>query len=236
MSKIFHRRFTSNLLTALILIASASCVSPSRNSPQNENPPATPEEIAKWRKEHGFAVATEDEIAQAKSLEVRFKNNRAISPDEKLKVVFRAGELVGDRVWGASATSVYQLQDTSGRVLLSAPSRVVKRTPNKDSNDIQLVWFSKDGSKVLIYEYLMCGLGPAPHVVLFYQNPERENRWAVCYPDLGGTHNAPYWEGDRAECRGILGNQILIRNTCEGVSKIDINRLKETYPFPWTEG
>lgn len=125
MSKIFHRRFTYNLLTALILIASASCVSPSRNSPQNENPPTTPEEIAKWRKEHEFAVATEDEIAQAKSLEVRFKNNRAISPDGKMKVVFRAGELVGDRVWGASATSVYQLQDASGRVLLSAPSRVL---------------------------------------------------------------------------------------------------------------
>lgn len=165
------------------------------------------------------------------------KKNRAVSPDGKLKVVFRAGELVGDPMHGrVSATSVYQLQDASGRVLLSAPSRITKRTPDEDIRDIQLVWFSNDGSKVLIYEYLMCGLGPEPHVVYFYQDNESQSRWAARYLDLGDTLNAPFWEGDRAECRGILGDEILIRNTCEGVSKIQIQRLKETYPFPWTEG
>jgi hypothetical protein len=120
------------------------------------------------------------------------------------------------------------------RVLFSAPSRVTKRSP--EFEDIQLAWFSEDGSKVLIYEYIRRGLGPAPHVVLFHKDSEMENEWRVRFPDIGDTLNMPFWEGDRAECRGILGGEILIRNTCSGVSKTHIDRLKNTYPFPWAEG
>jgi hypothetical protein len=223
------------LLAALVLLACASCVNPSRNSPQIENPAATPEEIAAWRKKHGFVAVSEIEIAQAKRMEARFKNNRAMLPGGKLRVVFRAGELVGNPVLGAaSTTSVYQLVDGSGRVLFSAPSRITKRTP--EIEDIQLAWFSEDGSKVLIYEHLRCGLGPKPHVVLFHKDPEMQNEWRVRFPDIGDTLNMPYWEGDHAECRGLLGDEILIRNTCSGVSKIHLQRLKDNYPFPWSEG
>ncbi len=232
--KILNRHNVRNLLAVFVLLSCASCVSDSFHRPVNENPAATPEEIAAWRKKHGFVAAIEAEIAQAKRMEARFKNNRAVSSNGKLRVVFRAGELVGNPLYAASTTSVYQLVDGSGRVLLSAPSRVTKRTP--EIEDIQIVWFAEDGSKVLIYEHLRCGNGPEPHVVLFHKDPEMQNEWRVRFPDIGDTLNMPYWEGDRAECRGMLGNEILIRNTCDGVSKIQIQRLKNTYPFPWTEG
>jgi hypothetical protein len=236
-TKNLHWQTTRNLLTALFLLSCASCVNDSPHRAIIENPAATPEEIAAWRKKHGFVAASEVEIAQSKRMETPFKNNRAMSPGGKLRVVFRAGELVGNPVLGAaSTTSVYQLVDGSGRVLFSAPSRITKRTPSEEIEDIQLAWFSEDGAKVLIYEYLRCGNGPEPHVVLFYKDPEVQNEWRVRYPDLGDTLNMPYWEGDHAECRGLLGDEILIRNTCSGVSKIHLQSLKDNYPFPFSVG
>lgn len=223
-----------NLLAALVFLSFASCVNDSSQRVTNENPAATPEQIAAWRKKHGFVAASEAEIAEVKRMETSFKNNRAVSPNGKLRVVFRAGELVGNPLHAASTTSVYQLVDGSGRVLFSAPSRITKRTP--EIEDIQLAWFSEDGSKVLIYEHLRCGNGPKPHVVLFFEDPEMQNEWRVRFPDIGDTLNMPYWEGDHAECRGLLGDEILIRNTCSGVSKIHLQSLKDNYPFPWSEG
>ena len=236
--KIFDWHNVHHLFGALVMLSCASCVSPSRNSPQIENPAATPEEIATWRKKHGFVAASEAEIAQAKRIEARFKNNRAVSADGKLRVDFKSGRMVGNPVLsGASTTSTYQLLDASGRVLISSPSRVVTSRSESDIQDIQLVWFSADGSQALLYEDIKTCNGPNPFVILFYQDREGYSiHWRAKFFDLGDTLNSPFDEGDNAECRGMIGNQSLIRNTREGISKMDINRLKETYPFPWIEG
>jgi hypothetical protein len=225
-----------NLLAALVLLSCASCMNDSSYH-ANEDPAATPEQIAAWRKKHGFVAASEAEIAQVNRMETRFKNNRALSPGGKLRVVFRSGELVGDPGYGASTTSAYQLSDASGRVLISAPSRVVSSRSESDIQDIQLVWFSADGSQVLLYEDIRTCNGPSPFVILFYQDVESHPiHWRAKFFDLGDTLNMPFDEGDNAECYGMIGNQIFIRNTREGISKIHIDRLKNTYPFPWAEG
>lgn len=194
--------------------------------------------MAKWREKHGFEVASEAELAEAKRLEKPLKNNRATSANGKLQIVFKSGQLVGDPVAsGASTTSTYQILDASGRVLTSAPSRVVTSRTGPNTLNIQIAWFAADGSQALLYEDINTCNGPSPFVILFYQDHESyPSRWKAKFYDLGYTLNAPFDEGDNAECRGMIGNQILIRNTREGISKTDINRLKETYPFPWTEG
>lgn len=226
------------LLAALVLFSCASCVNDSSHRTINENPAATPEEIAAWRKKHRFVAASEAEIAEVKRLEKPFKNKRAASANGKLQVVFKSGQLVGDPVLsGASTTSTYQLLDASGRVLISTPSRVVTSRSSSDIQDVQIVWFAVDNFQVLLYEHIRTCNGPAPFVILFYQDRESNpTHWKAKFFDLGDTLNSPFDEGDNAECRGIIGNQILIRNTREGISKIEINRLRETYPFPWTEG
>jgi hypothetical protein len=231
-------RNVRHLLAAFLLLSCASCVNDSPHRAINENRAATPEEIAAWRKKHGFVAASEAEIAEAKRMEKSFENKRAVSANGKIQMVFKSGQLVGDPVRsGASTTSTYQLLDASDRELISAPSRVVTNRSGPNTLNIQLAWFAADGSQALLYEDINTCNGPAPFVILFYQDQEGHPiRWKAKFYDLGHTLNVPFDEGDDAECRGMIGNQILIRNTREGISKTDINRLKETYPFPWTEG
>lgn len=218
-----------------LILGFAACT-PGLASREDSDRPATAAKIFSWRKERGFVEANDTEIAEAKRMERRFANQRALSPDGKCRVVFRGGVLVGDFQHGASTTSIYQLVDASGRVLLTAPSRITRTEYGEPIEHTQLAWFSPDDSKVLVYEHLRECNGPAPLAILFFQDPENPREWSVRFPDLGDTLNAPFDEGDHAECRGLLHEEILIRNTHMGISKIRIDRLKNRHPFPFTIG
>lgn len=222
-------------LTGLIC---ASCGTTSPDWAIHPDPPPTAEEIARWRSERGFVAATAEEIAKAGRGERRFANHRADSSDGKLRVVLQPGDLVGDFQHGASTTSVHRLMNASGRVLISAPSRVhhQQSAGEDDIGETLVAWFSPDGSKVLVYEYLNGCNGPPPLAILFFRDPENNGTWSVRFPDVAGTLNKPFDEGNHAECRGLLDEEILIRNTFEGVSKIRLDRLKERHPFPFTVG
>jgi hypothetical protein len=221
-------------LPALILcFASCGPGLATRNSPDR---PATVAEISTWRKEHGFVAANETEIEQAQQLEKHFTKHRATSSDRKWSVVFQAGEQVGNMYHGISTTSTYKLIDSSSHVLVSAPSRISRGAPGAPIKDTQRAWFSPDGSKALVYEYIRDCNGPPPLAILFFKDPNLGGEWSVSFPDLGDTLNRPYNEGDHAECRGLLGEEILIRNTREGISKIRIDDLKDRHPFPFSFG
>lgn len=198
--------------------------------------PATAAEISQWRKESGFSVADETEVREAARLQRGFVRNRAVSPDQSLSVRFRMGEMIGDPLQGASTTSTYQLSDASGRVLITAPSRMARSESAGSGGNSQLAWFSPDGSTVLVYEFISECNGPPPLSILFFKDPGKNHAWSVRFPDLGDTLNRPFDEGDHPECRGLLGREILIRNTHDGISKIRIDRLKERHPFPFTVG
>lgn len=204
---------------------------------QHSNPSPTAKEIARWRSERGFNEASAEEMAEASRSERRFVKNRASSPDGRLRVVLLPGNRIGDFRHGVSTTSVYQLTDAGGRVLMSAPARVVKKAAGEENiEDTLVAWFSPDGAKVLIYEHLHECNGPPPLAILFYKNADEPEGWSVRFPDISDILNEPYDEGAHAQCRGLLGEEILIRNTCEGVSKIRLDRLKDRHPFPFTIG
>lgn len=163
----------------------------------------------------------------------------AISADGKLKVVFHRGKRVGD-IFHYSTTSTYTLVDAGGKSLAEAPSRVTDHQGDNgnDFADDQTAWFAPDGRQVLVYEYLMTGLGPPPSTILFYQDEDSPRSWKFKFLELplftGGIHD----EGARSKCMGILGDELLFdANTQDGkVSKMKSREFKETYPFPFTFG
>lgn len=222
------------LIPLLALLLFPSCGSMAVKTVE-ENGPPTAQEIAEWRKGHGFVAANEDDLAQAKLLERTFVKNQCVSPDGKLRVIWRAGKLVGDVYHGASTTSVYELTDASGKVLFSAPSRLWRSDKDwSHSTNGRSVWFSPDGKQVLFDESIdpTC----SPIAILFFQDDALDGMWSVRFMDMGDTLNQPYSEGDNPECRGMIGECILIRNVHNGVSKIRFNQLEKTFPFPFQVG
>lgn len=224
---------TSRLLLAVLLLL--PCCAPVVKPQETWESPPTAQEIAKWRESHGFVAATEEDLAQAKAQERPFVKERCVSPDGKLRLVWRGGKLVGSATWGASATSVYELTDASGKVLLSAPSRLYCSDGNwAPGFNVKCAWFSPDGKKVLLSENVDFSCSPV--AILFFKDEANCGGWTVGFMDMGETLNQPYSEGDNPECRGMNGEWILIRNVYQGVSKIPINKLQKTYPFPYAIG
>lgn len=233
-SRISSRCDLRSLAVTLVSVTHLSCGATSPDWGKNPDPPATSKEISAWRSERGFVAAGVGEVEEAARREKRFVKSRSVSPDGTLRVVFRCGELVGSAYQGTSTTSTYQLVDAKGRVLISAPSRICRMETGKPFMEPESAWFSPDASKVLVGEDTHANEGVL--AILFFQDPENNGQWSVRFPDLGDTLNRPFDEGDRAECRGLLGEEILIRNTRDGVSKIRLDRLKERHPFPFTIG
>jgi hypothetical protein len=224
------------IIPLLVLLLLSSCGPMATKMGSNDNPP-TEQEIAKWRKEKGFLAVSEEDFAQAKLQERPFVKDQCVSPDGKLRVVWRAGKLVGSVYQGASTTSVYELTDASGKVLFSAPSRLYRSDRNWSSSSItkgKNAWFSPDDKKILLDECIDSTCPPI--AILFFQEDELRGEWSVRFMDLGDTLNQPFWEGDVPECRGMTGEFILIRNIHDGVSKIPLNQLKKTFPFPFQIG
>ena len=222
------------LIPLLALLLFPSCGSMAVKTVE-ENGPPTAQEIANWRNAHGFVAASEEDLAQAKLQERSFAKNQCVSPDGKLRVIWRAGELVGSPFHGASTTSVYELTDASGKVLFSAPSRLWRS--DKDwphSTKGRSAWFSPDGKQVLFDESIDSTCSPI--AILFFQDDALDGMWSVRFMDMGDTLNQPYWEGDAPQCRGMIGECILIRNVHSGVSKIRLKQLEKTFPFPFQVG
>lgn len=79
--------------------------------------------------------------------------------------------------------------------------------------------------------------GPPPLVIWFYQDSENSGMWRTKFIAMPEILNAPFDEGAHSECRGFLGDELLIKATTDGtISKKKIGELKERYPFPFTVG
>lgn len=189
-------------------------------------------EVAKWSEKNGLTVASKFEIAEAKKRESGFVNGRAESPFGGLRIRFQCGSRVGSGYSNLSTTSLYILQDANGREIASGPACLTK-----GGSAIQRAWFSPDGKQALVFEYVRECNGPPPLTILFHENSENPGLWHTKFLELPDFLNMPFDEGAHSECRGFLGDELLIDATTDGtVSKKKIIDLKERYPFPFTIG
>lgn len=220
------------LVTGLAACLLASCASTERKADKSWDKPPSPEETAKWREENGLTLASESEIAESKKREASFVNGRADDPFGKLKITFKSGSLVGSRYNNLSTTSLYILRDSKGRELASGPACLTT-----GSSAVQRAWFSPDGKQALVFEHVDECNGPPSLTILFREDPENLGLWHTKFLALPDYMNVPFQEGAHSECRGFLGDEILIDVTTDRViSKKKINELKERYPFPFTVG
>lgn len=216
----------------------SSCAGLDRTAARSPDQPATPVEIAKWREQQQISGASDDEIAAANRCRKDFTQDKADSPDGKLKVVFDPGKRVGalDRL---STTSTYTLFDAKGRSLAEAPSCIAEPVGNEARIGAdQAVWFAPGGKQVVVYESAKYGLGPPPLTIVFSEDPENPGSWKTKFLELPLFTGGIIGEGDRATCMGIVGDELLFdAATHDGkVSKKRISEIKETYPFPFTIG
>ena len=189
-------------------------------------------EIAAWHSKNGLVEATAAEISEARKYEVVFVNERAVAPLGGLRILFRAGEIVGGKRINLSTTSAYVLQNAHGNVLSSGPGCLTRGR----SGD-QKAWFAPDGKQVLVYEFVQECNGPPPLAMLFYEDPENPGNWLNRFLELPGCLNMPFDEGAHTECQGLLGDEVLIKGTSVGtVSKKKISTMNEHYPFPFSVG
>jgi hypothetical protein len=189
-------------------------------------------DIAAWHAKNGLGEATAAEVSEARKREVVFVNERAVAPQGGLRILFRAGEIVGGKYTNLSTTSAYVLQEAHGKALSSGPGY---RTRGMTGD--QKAWFAPDGKQVLVYEFVEECNGPPPLAILFYEDPENPGNWLNRFLELPECLNMPFIEGAHTECRGLLGDEVLIEGTSVGtVSKKKISGLKERYPFPFSVG
>lgn len=222
-------RLSGGLLFACLIASCGTFKSPKQDL--TDRPP-TSKEVAEWRVKHGFALASEAEIAEAKKREADFVNGRAAAPDGKMKVSFRCGTRVGAGNSNLSTTSMYVLQDVRGRELASGPGYLTK-----GESATQRAWFSPDGKQAVVFEFVSDCNGPSPLVILFHEDYGNPDLWHTKFLEMSDFLNAPYDEGAHAECRGFLGDELLIKNTTDGtISKKKISELKERHPFPFSVG
>lgn len=231
----FQYRLICGVATAAVM---SSCAGLDRTAARSPDRPATPVEIAKWREQQQISVASDDEIAAANRCRREFNRDKANSPDQKLKVVFHPGKRVGelDRL---STTSTYTLYDAKGKFLAEAPSCVAGPVGDESVIDAeQAAWFAPDGKRVVVYEYAKYGLGPPPLTIVFSEDPENPGSWKTKFLELPLFTGGIIGEGDRATCRGILGDELLFDAAThdDKVSKKRISEFKETHPFPFTIG
>ena len=192
----------------------------------------TAAEIAAWHENNGLVEATAAEISEASKHEVGFADDRAAASHGGLRIIFRAGKIVGSANINLSTTSAYVLQDKHGKELSSAPGCRVQGMSAQ-----QKAWFAPDGKQVLVYEYVHECNGPPPLAILFYEDPENPGAWRSRFLDLPGCLNMPFDEGRHTKCRGLLGDEVLIEGTSLGtVSKKKISAMKERHPFPFSVG
>jgi hypothetical protein len=227
-----------NATAAIILVSSlaacllTSCATPARHTELSWDKPPTPSEVAKWREKNGLTVASESEIAEAKKRESSFVNGSAADPFGGLSITFQCGSRVGSRNTNLSTTSLYILRDANGRELASGPACMTK-----GDSAVQRAWFSPDGNQAIVFEYVRECNGPPPLTILFHEDSESPGLWHTRFLALPDFMNVPFDEGAHSECRGFLGDELLIDATTDGtISKKKISDLKERYPFPFTVG
>jgi hypothetical protein len=206
-----------------------SCALPNQSMHQSMDRPPTAKEIAKWSEKNGLTAASETEIAESKKREARFVEGRAMDSNGRLKVTFRCGSRVGGGNSNLSTTSLYVLQDAKGRELASGPACLTK-----GGSAMQQAWFSPDGKQAVVFELLHECNGPPPFAILFYED---SGFWYTKFLAMPDFLNMPFDEGNHSECRGFLGDELLIDATTSGtIFKKKISELKDGYPFPFTVG
>jgi hypothetical protein len=131
-----------------------------------------------------------------------------------------------------STTSLYILQDTKGRELASGPACLTK-----GGSALQQAWFSPDGKQAVVFEWVRECNGPPPFAILFHEDLENSGLWHTKFLAMPDFLNMPFDEGAHSECRGFLGDELLINATTSGtIFKKKISELKDGYPFPFTVG
>ena len=140
-----------------------------------------------WVKGNGLVEAGEPEINQAKSTEVPLVNQRATSPDGKIRVTFHMGSRRGHGN-EQTTTSYYELIDTQNARALARVESTLSSQSNGEQPYKQGVWFSLDGRDALIYETWCDGSGYHDVVALLCSSPNQSS-WTLKYLDL------PMFEG-----------------------------------------
>lgn len=199
-----HPKFIRLHFLLLVIVCICGCQT-SRN--QQFVPPPTKKENRAWMSQNKFVKATKQEIEAAKSSEVPFTKEGAVSPDGNLKITFHRGRDTRSKNGNYMNTSYFKVVDT-------LTGKQVARFDSWDSEDRRLrpetgfdtprIWFTEGQTKFLVYQRMCVNSGPDEITTLITKEGDR---WRVSYLNI--PLQSGYAVNEGAEPVGLLHDAII---------------------------